>query len=349
MPDESLTHIVTPAEPTPAPPPILLPEHAGGPRLSLQHFSGVATLVLIFFASASITLAYLSAGGEIASAESQTAAAAETASADDPFASVSLIAEGAYVLDLATNRILYSKNPDAQFALASLVKVPLVLAISEVLEPTAEITVPPHTTPDGAGIRIPSGLRFEARDLANFTLVASSNEGASILTEAVEGTLRTKYPLATQGSAALWRMNDIAKNLGLSNMVFLNTNGLDESGTQAGAYGSARDVALLFGYAAQTAPAWFEHTSRDAIVIRAKTGETIPAVNTDEAPPAVPGIIMGKTGYTELAGGNLAVVFEVGPAHPIVAVVMRSTQDGRFSDMKKLVAATVAAIAAGRS
>ena len=347
MPDESLTHIVTPLEPTPAPPLILLPEHAGGPRLSLQHFSGVATLVLVFFASASITLAYLSAGGEIASAESQTAAAASI-SVEDPFASVSLIAEGAYVLDLTTDRVLYSKNPDTQLALASLVKVPLVLAVSEVLEPTAEITVPPHTTPDGAGIRIPSGLRFEARDLANFTLVASSNEGASILTEAVEGTLRTKYPLATQGSAALWRMNDIAKNLGLSNMVFLNTNGLDESGTQAGAYGSARDVALLFGYAAQTAPAWFEHTSRDAIVIRAKTGETIPAVNTDEALPAVPGIIMGKTGYTELAGGNLAVVFEVGPAHPVVAVVMRSTQDGRFSDMKKLVAATVAAIAAGR-
>src|SRR3989338_8988782 len=183
MPDESLTHIVTPAEPTPAPPPILLPEHAGGPRLSLQHFSGVATLVLIFFASASITLAYLSAGGEIASAESQTAAAAETVSANDPLASVSLIAEGAYVFDLTTNRVLYAKNPDAQFALASLVKVPLVLAISEVLEPTAEITVPPHTTPDGAGIRIPSGLRFEARGPPHFHPLPSSKQRASTPTE----------------------------------------------------------------------------------------------------------------------------------------------------------------------
>ena len=147
MADESRTHIVTPLEPAPAPPLILLPEHAGAPRRSMQYFSGAAALVLMFFASASFTVAYLSSGGEIASADSQTAAAT-TASADDPFASVSLIAEGAYVLDLATNRILYSKNPDAQFALASLVKVPLVLAISEVLEPTAEITVPSHTTPD---------------------------------------------------------------------------------------------------------------------------------------------------------------------------------------------------------
>ena len=349
MADEPLTHLVTPSEPQPTPPPlILLPEYAEAPRLSLQRFSGTAALVLLFFASAGITLAYLSSGGEVASAASQTAAAAGTVPVEDPFASISLIAEGAYVFDLTPNRILYSKNPDTQLALASLVKVPLVLAVSEVLEPAAEITIPPHSTPDGAGVRIPSGLTFEARDLIDFTLVASSNEGAAILTEAAEDGLRKKYPLATPGAAALWRMNDIAKNLGLSHMVFLNTNGLDESDTQAGAYGSAHDVAVLFGYAAQAAPASFEQTSRDTVKIRAKTGETVTAVNTDEVLPAIPGTIMGKTGYTELAGGNLAVVFEVGPAHPVVAVVLHSTQDARFSDMKKLVAATVAAIAAGR-
>lgn len=333
---------------TPTPPLILLPEHAGPPRRSMQYFSGVASLVLLFFASASITVAYLSAPGQIASAASQTAAAAAPATAEDPFASVSLIAEGAYVLDLTTNRILYSKNPDSQLPLASLVKVPLVLAVSEAFEPTSVLTIPPHSTPDGAGIRLPSGLRFKAQDLIDFTLVASSNEGAAILAEAAEEPLRGTYPLSTPGAAALWRMNDIAKNLGLSNMVFLNTDGLDESDTQAGAYGSAHDVALLFAYAAKTAPALFAQTSRDTIKIRATTGETVTATNTDEALPAIPGIIMGKTGYTELAGGNLAVVFEVGPAHPVVAVVLHSTQDGRFSDMKKLVAATIAAIAAGQ-
>lgn len=346
MTDEPLAS--TAATPQPAPPVLLLPEHAGAPHFSLQHFSGVATLVLIFFASASFTVAYLSSGGEIASAESQTTAAATTRSADDPFTSVSIVGEGAYVFDLTTNQVLYSKNSDTQLALASLVKVPLVLAVSEVLEPNADITVPPHTTPDGAGVRIPSGLTFEARDLIDFTLVASSNEGAAILTEAAEASLRKKYPAATHGAAVLWRMNDIAKNLGLGNMIFLNTNGLDESDTQAGAYGSARDVALLFGYAARAAPAIFGHTSRDSILIRAKTGETIPAVNTDEALPAIPGLIMGKTGYTELAGGNLAVVFDVGPAHPVVAVVLHSTQDGRFADMKKLVAGAIAAIGAGQ-
>lgn len=346
MTNEPFPHIVVPPEPEPAPPLILLPEHTETPHRSLQSLSGIAALVLMFFASASFTAAYLSSDGAIASATSQTASAA--AAIEDPFASVSLEAGGAYVLDLTTNRVLYAKNSDSQLPLASLVKVPLVLAISEIFEPDALITIPPHTTPDGAGIRLPSGLRFKAGDLMDFTLVASSNEGAAILTEAAEGALRAKYPSATEGAAALWRMNDIAKNLGLTNMVFRSTDGLDQSDTQAAAYGSAREVALLFAYAASTTPEPFGHTSQDSVKIRATTGETVTGVNTDEVLPAIPGIVMGKTGFTELAGGNLAIVFEVGPAHPVVAVVLHSTRDGRFEDMKKLVTATLEAISAGQ-
>lgn len=347
MTDEPL--ISTPATPQHAPALVLLPERAGASHFSLQHFSGVATLALIFLASAGFTVAYLSSGGQVASAESQAASVeVPAAAAADPFASLSLAAEGVYVFDLATNRILFSKNPDTQFALASLIKVPLVLAVSEVLKPDAELLIPPHSTPDGAGVRIQSGLNFTAGDIIDFTLVASSNEGAAILTDAAEAGLRKKYPLATRGAATLWRMNDIAKNLGLTTMVFLNTNGLDESDTQAGAYGSARDVALLFGYAAVNAPGLFEQTSRDAIKIRARSGETVIAVNTDEALPAIPGLIMGKTGTTELAGGNLALVFEAGPTHPVVAVVLHSTPDGRFADMKALVAAAIASVGAGQ-
>ncbi len=344
-PNASEPLLAVPVEPQPAPPLLLLPEHAEGYRSSLQYLSGVATLTLLFFASASFTVAYLSPGDKIASAASQKAAAA---TAENFFDSISLLAEGAYVLDLTTNRVLYSKNASAQLPLASLTKVPLVLAASEGLDSGADITIPPHTPPDGAGIRLPAGLRFTAQDLIGFTLAASSNEGAAILAEAAEDALRIKYPLATPGSAVLWRMNDIAKNLGLSDMVFLNTHGLDQSDTRAGAFGSAHDVAALFAYASQTAPATFGQTSRNTIKIRAATGETVTATNTDEALPAIPGLIMGKTGYTALAGGNLAIVFEVGPARPIVAVILRSTKDGRFEDMKKIVAATVAAISAGQ-
>lgn len=338
--------IVAPAASEPAPPLLLLPEHAVGYRRSVQYVSGVAALVLMFFASASLTAAYLFKGVEGAALAAQTAAAA--APIEDPFATVSVAAQSAYVLDLTTDRVLYSKNADTKLPLASLSKVALVLAVSEVFPAGTEITIPAHSPPDGAGIRLPAGLRFRAEDLIDFTLVASSNEGAAILADAADGALRAKYPQASPHGAALWRMNDIAQHLGLSSIVFLNTSGLDVDDTQAGSFGSAHDVARLFGYAATTAPDSFGHTSRSNITIRATTGETVPAANTDEALPAIPGIIVGKTGFTELAGGNLAIVFEVGPAHPVVAVVLHSTLDGRFADMKNLVAATVAAISAGQ-
>ncbi len=329
---------------TGAPSPLLLlPEHAGTKLSSLQYLSGVAALVLMFFASAGLTVAYLSTV-QSASVASQTAG---TAATGDSFDAVSLIGQAAYLLDLTTNRVLYSKNPDVQLPLASLSKVPLVLAVSEVVPPETLITIPPHQTPDGAPVRLPAGLRFSAQDLIDFTLVASSNEGAGILASVSEDRIRKKYPQATADSSTLWRMNDIAKNLGLEHMLFLNTNGLDLSDTQASAYGSAHDVAVLFAYANETAGNVFGHTSRTSVKIRAASGETVTGVNTDSALPAIPGLLMGKTGYTELAGGNLSIVFDVGLAHPVVAVVLHSSQDGRFEDIKKLVSVARRAITRG--
>jgi len=41
-------------------------------------------------------------------------------------------------------------------------------------------------------------------------------------------------------------------------------------------------------------------------------------------------------------------VFDAGVGHPVVAVVMGSTEDGRFSDMKQLVSAAIAAMNQGQ-
>ncbi len=330
-----------PAESAPLPEPLLLPASTATASAAARYVSGIAALVLTFFTGASLTVAYLSSSSPAAA--SQPAAAAAAA---DSFAGISLLAKSAYVLDLATNRALFSRNADTQLPLASLTKVPLILAVSDVLPPEALIRIPPHTPPDGASVRLPEGLRFSVQDLVDFTLVASSNEGADILTTAAAEGVRAKYPQTAATNPVLSRMNDIARELGLSKTYFLNTSGLDMSDTQAGAYGSAHDMALLFAHAASTSPAFFQATTRSTTVIRAESGETVNAANTDEALPVIPAVVFGKTGYTELAGGNLAVVFEAGPAHPVVIVVLGSTQRGRFEDMEKLVDAALFAIAA---
>ena len=63
---------------------------------------------------------------------------------------------------------------------------------------------------------------------------------------------------------------------------------------------------------------------------------------------SVPGLLASKTGYTDLANGNLVIAFNVGPMHPVIVAVLGSSQEGRFTDVEKLVNASIAKIADGQ-
>lgn len=295
-------------------------------------------MALLAVAAAFFAFAYFDA---MTPATTQTAAAAHEPS---PFDTIAIQADAAIVVELNSGTVLYAKNADAQLPLASLTKVPLALAVSEVLQPDNVITIPYDTGYTEGGQRLLQGERLTVRDVLHFTLIASSNEGAQILADVADAELRELYASSTPGTAALWRMNDLVHSLGLERTYYLNVNGLDESATQSGAYGSARDMATLFGYAAHARPDIFAGTAKDGLLLSALSGETTAAFNTNEALGEIPGLIMGKTGFTDLAGGNLGVVFDAGLSQPIVAIVLGSTLDGRFSDMRLLVDAARQAI-----
>lgn len=303
---------------------------------------GIFFLSLVFIAGAGFTFEFLKSNIPLPVIKTQAAAVAVV----DPFASSTLEAKSAYVYDISTKRTLYSLDADETRPLASLTKVATVLAVSEVLPPDSIIIIPTDTAPAGSPERLVQGDSWRVQDVINFTLIASSNEGAQILADAANDDIHAKYPQSPSTGATLWRMNNLAQQLGLTDMRFSNPSGLDIDTSVSGAYGSARDVATLFAYAASTSPQVFAGTTRNSMSLSSINGDKTSAFNTDEALGDIPGIIMGKTGLTDLAGGNLAVVFDVGPAHPVVAVVMGSTVSGRFSDMKQLVAAAQKAVAA---
>lgn len=262
----------------------------------------------------------------------------------DAFADVEVAAKAAIVVDLTTGTVLYEKNADAQLPLASLTKVPLVLAVSEVLRGDDTITIPYTTSYIGSAERLERGEVWRVEDLIDYTLIASSNDGAAILAAAANSKVQDRFPTAPEDSATLWRMNSLAADLSLRSTYFLNVSGLDLSPTQSGAYGSARDMAKLFGYAASASASLFASTAAEEMRLTAASGQAAAAVNTNEAQGDITGLILGKTGYTDLAGGNLAVVFDVGLAHPVVVVVLGSTRDGRFMDVQKLVTAARASV-----
>ena len=306
----------------------------------LSGLAGPATLLLLAIAAFVFVYAYMGNITQVPSAETASAAAVT-----DAFAGISLQAKSAVVVDLRTGKVLYRLNSGTQLPLASLAKVALVLAVRDAMPPESLVSIPYDTAPKGAAMRLGKGEKWKLGDVINFTLVASSNEGANILAQVADAAVKARYPQAPLGGAALWRMNNLAQSLGLTHTYFLNVNGLDSSISQSGAYGSAEDVAALFAYAASTSPESFSGTTRDGLLLTDEDGNTTSAFNTNEALGAIPGLIMGKTGYTDLAGGKLAAVFDVGLARPVVAVVLGSTHSGRFADMKMLVMAARAAIA----
>lgn len=297
--------------------------------------SGVIALVLIFLASLSLTWNYLS---DSSARQEVAAAAVSLASAPDltAFEDISLQARSAIVVDLSTGYTLYTLNPDSQWPLASLTKIALVLAVAESVSTEKIISIPYDAA--GGPQRLRAGERWRVQDVIDFTLTVSSNGGANVLASIAEHSIHERHLLAPQEKATLWRMNDLAGELGLTHTYFLNVTGLDESPTQAGAYGSARDIATLFAYAASTSPETFAATTKTSVHLTSVDGVKMTAINTDEALPDIPGVLMGKTGYTDLAGGNLAILFETS-GHRIAAVVLGSSQSDRFEDMRSLVAA----------
>lgn len=297
--------------------------------------AGVAALFLIVAAGTAAAFTLLS---EPVLPQAQTAAAPVPT---DYFADISVEAKAAVVIDIQSGKTLYEKNADAELPLASLTKVALALAVAEALPANSLITIPYYAAGADGSEHLLKGERWSVSDVVDFTLIASSNSGARILADATNAAIHDRFPQSPADEAALWRMNDLAKSLGLQSMFFLNVSGLDLSASQAGAYGSAHDVASLFAYAASAEPSLFAGTARDGVLLTSPNGrERASAQNTNEAQGAISGLIMGKTGLTDLAGGNLAIVFDVGLAHPVVAVVLGSSEKGRFSDMQRLVAAT---------
>lgn len=66
--------------------------------------------------------------------------------------------------------------------------------------------------------------------------------------------------------------------------------------------------------------------------------------NTNQIVNFLPGFVAGKTGFSDLAGGNLAVVVDTGYQHPLIIVVLGSTFEGRFSDVITLYKAALSDI-----
>lgn len=244
----------------------------------------------------------------------------------NPFNTISLQAKSAYVWDVKNKKVLFAKNADEILPLASIAKIMTANVATDLLSPTTTISINKEALSQEGDNSLLLDERWTFKKLLDFTLAVSSNDGASAIASKASPTF-------------IDQMNEKAKTIGLSSMKFYNPTGLDESLTQSGAYGSATDVAKLFAYTMQAHPEIFNATRSAKFTVSSLDGFNHVAINTDAEVNNIPGIIGSKTGFSDLAGGNLAIVYDAGVNYPIIVVVLGSTYDGRFDDVTALVRA----------
>ena len=61
--------------------------------------------------------------------------------------------------------------------------------------------------------------------------------------------------------------------------------------------------------------------------------------NTNQSIEELFGAEGSKTGFTDIAGGNLGVIVDITVGHPVVLVVLGSSREGRFKDIATLYTA----------
>jgi D-alanyl-D-alanine carboxypeptidase len=252
------------------------------------------------------------------------------------FANTKVTAKAAYVWDINNQKVLYKKEESTPLPLASVTKLMTALLAQEVLETSASVPVGELSVKQDGDSGLAQGEVFSRRSLSDLVLMSSSNDGAFALAAAVGNTLQPN----TGANSFVAAMNIRAKELGLLQTHFKNPTGLDISPTEVGAVGSARDMAFLMEHIVINAPDILTYTKENYAEVYSKSGQRHDAENTNDYINKIPGLIGSKTGYTDLAGGNLVIAFNAGLNRPVVAVVLGSTQQERFTDIIKLVKET---------
>lgn len=301
------------------------------------------SVLFIIFGGMFITLLFLQSSNHeksLANEPIQIEQLPEASTALQDIGSVRIQAASAFVWDVNQQRVLYEKNAEETLPLASITKLMTTLLTYELFDPKTRASLPLNAIMQSGDTGLVVGEEFSTGDLLELALISSSNDAAFALGATVGEVLGNQDPT----SQFITGMNIRAEELGLDSLEFKNTTGLDLSTVEPGAVGTARDVSFLMEYIIRNYPELLEATTQQNLRVYNTNGDYHDAFNTNEIVSSIPNLLGSKTGYTDLAGGNLTIAFDLGMNHPIVITVLGSTRDGRFTDMESLVRAVQASV-----
>jgi serine-type D-Ala-D-Ala carboxypeptidase (penicillin-binding protein 5/6) len=264
--------------------------------------------------------------------------------AKDSFEGINLTANAAYVYDVRTKTVLYSKNADKRLPLASLTKVMTATVALDLASKDSIVVVTNEALRAEGDSGLRAGERWSLKKLLDFSLTSSSNDGARAVALALGALHKTNPTEEDSERDFINSMNMKASELQMKNTYFFNETGLDESTTKGGAYGTAKDMTTLFEYILKEHPDLLEATQDRTVRVTSLDNISHVAENTDQIVENIPGIKASKTGFTDIAGGNLVIAFDPELGRPIIISVLGSTAAERFTDVEQLVTRTLEAL-----
>lgn len=236
------------------------------------------------------------------------------------FSNIIIKGKAYIVYDIVNQEIISEKNGDVVLPIASITKVMTALTARMHNDKNKNIIISPSSIDGAYDLGLKKGQVWTLNELLKYTLVFSSNDGALAIADQLGGR-----------NFFISQMNSDALSLGIP-LEFTHPAGLDENG-KIGGKGSALSVAKLVLIAHKLFPEIFDVTTKTRANMDSSNGRISGIPNTNQHVNNFRGIQFSKTGFTDDAGGNLAIIVDISIGHPVVIVVLGSTREERFSDV----------------
>jgi len=237
--------------------------------------------------------------------------------------------KSALLMDAGTGTILYEKNAHEQLAPASVTKIMTMLLVMESLD-SNKITLNDNVVVSeraskmgGTQLYLEAGEIKTVEELMKGVAIRSANDASLALGEYIAGT----------EELFIQQMNNRAKELGMENTTFVNTNGLPAEGHVTTAY----DIALMSRELLKHKDIhrWLTTWMDTVVVGKRQSPQSL--VNTNKLLNTYQGINGIKTGYTSEAMHCLSASATRGNTTFISIIMAAPTSPIRFSEATKLL------------
>jgi len=228
-----------------------------------------------------------------------------------------------------SGEVLGSQDPDRPGAPASMTKMMLALLVAEaVRDGQLKLTDPVATSAlaskmGGSQVYLKQGESFSVEELMAAMLIGSANDASAALAEKLAGTL----------PGAIVRMNDRAKQLGMTQTRFGSVHGLPPNSGQEGDVTTPRDMARLAMELVKF-PEVLKWTATKEAPFR---GGAFTLQNSNHLVGNLSGVDGLKTGHYREAGYNVAATAKRGGLRVITVVMGAPSNKERFGEAARLL------------